>query len=301
MKTGKKDERSQTLVLGGGGLLGAAWEAGLVAGLAEEGLDIAKFDRIIGTSSGAIIGSQLGLGRTPEYLFMGQLAMAEKFRTQNPGPSAGTPPSPAWQAEMTRELQEAYLAGEVPKELMAKIGRLAVETELLPEERFLDNFRPMFRAGEDWPEKFACITIDAADGTLAVWDRGSGVDLLHAVAASAASPFFTRPVHVGGRECMDGGLRSTTNADLAEGAGSVLIAAPALAFMPGLIAQVRREIAVIGQKGGNAVLIAPDRSSVVAMGSNPMDGKRGDGVARAACNQGKEEFRGLDKEIFGKI
>ncbi len=299
MMTDKKDDKPRALVLGGGGLLGAAWEAGLVAGLAEEGLDIAKFDRIIGTSSGAIIGSQLGLGRTPEYLFMGQLAMAEKYRNQNSGPSAGTPPIPGWQVEMSRELQEAYLAGEVPKEVMAKIGRLALETELQPEERFLDNFRSMFRAGEDWPEVFACVTIDAADGTLAVWDRDSGVDLLHAVAASAASPFFTSPVHVGGRACMDGGLRSTTNADLAEGAGSVLIAAPALAFMPGLISQVKREMAVIGQKGGNAVLIAPDRASVAAMGSNPMDGTRGDGVARVACNQGKEEFRGLDKAIFG--
>ena len=39
------------LVLGGGGVTGIAWETGLLAGLAELGIDLAAADVIIGTSA----------------------------------------------------------------------------------------------------------------------------------------------------------------------------------------------------------------------------------------------------------
>ena len=41
---------SKALVLGGGGVAGIAWETGLVAGLAEGGIDVADADLIVGTS-----------------------------------------------------------------------------------------------------------------------------------------------------------------------------------------------------------------------------------------------------------
>jgi NTE family protein len=51
------------LVLGGGGAAGNAWEIGIIAGLAEAGLDmIEAADLMVGTSAGAAAAAQLRSG-----------------------------------------------------------------------------------------------------------------------------------------------------------------------------------------------------------------------------------------------
>src|SRR5579863_8529852 len=52
------------LVLGGGGAAGNAWEIGIIAGLAEAGLDLTEAaDLVIGTSSGATAAAQVRSGK----------------------------------------------------------------------------------------------------------------------------------------------------------------------------------------------------------------------------------------------
>lgn len=53
---------SRALVLGGGGPVGVAWETGLLAGLAEAGVDVGDADRIVGTSAGSVVGAHLARG-----------------------------------------------------------------------------------------------------------------------------------------------------------------------------------------------------------------------------------------------
>lgn len=63
------------LVLGGGGLTGIGWEAGVLAGLVEAGADPGAADVVIGTSAGSVVGAQLTSGSvTPEELYERQLA-----------------------------------------------------------------------------------------------------------------------------------------------------------------------------------------------------------------------------------
>src|SRR5665213_2386846 len=63
------------LVLGGGGAAGNAWEIGIIAGLAEAGLDMTEAaDVVIGTSSGATAAAQLRSGITPVELFASVLS-----------------------------------------------------------------------------------------------------------------------------------------------------------------------------------------------------------------------------------
>lgn len=50
------------LVLSGGGPVGLAWMAGLVAGLLENDVDLGRAELIVGTSAGSIVGAQLALG-----------------------------------------------------------------------------------------------------------------------------------------------------------------------------------------------------------------------------------------------
>src|SRR3954454_15362801 len=61
------------LVLGGGGITGIAWEIGLIAGLAEAGVDLSTADLVVGTSAGSVVGAQVTTGGEPEFLFERQL------------------------------------------------------------------------------------------------------------------------------------------------------------------------------------------------------------------------------------
>src|SRR5689334_12159176 len=65
----------RALVLGGGGVTGVAWELGIIAGLAEAGVDLTAADLVIGTSAGAVVGAQILCG----------LPMAELFERQRLG------------------------------------------------------------------------------------------------------------------------------------------------------------------------------------------------------------------------
>ena len=51
------------LVLGGGGMLGVSWSTGVIAGLCDAGVDVTGADRIVGTSAGSIVGTQIAQGR----------------------------------------------------------------------------------------------------------------------------------------------------------------------------------------------------------------------------------------------
>jgi NTE family protein len=53
---------SRALVLGGGGVTGVAWEIGLLAGLAEAGVDLRDADLVVGTSAGASVAAQITSG-----------------------------------------------------------------------------------------------------------------------------------------------------------------------------------------------------------------------------------------------
>ena len=63
------------LVLGGGGAAGNAWEIGVIAGLAEAGLDITKAaDLVVGTSAGATAAAQVRGGIPPAELLASMLS-----------------------------------------------------------------------------------------------------------------------------------------------------------------------------------------------------------------------------------
>ncbi|MDQ3631167.1 MAG: patatin-like phospholipase family protein, partial [Actinomycetota bacterium] len=57
------------LVLGAGGVLGAAWLQGALAALVDAtGWDPGSADRVVGTSAGSVIGTLLACGVPPWYM-----------------------------------------------------------------------------------------------------------------------------------------------------------------------------------------------------------------------------------------
>jgi NTE family protein len=77
---------SRALVLGGGGSLGRAMHWGLTAGFLEAAIDLRDADLIIGTSAGAVVGAQLGLGADPRL--SAPVVDASSMSTSTPSPSA---------------------------------------------------------------------------------------------------------------------------------------------------------------------------------------------------------------------
>src|SRR5690606_17244655 len=66
------------LVMGGGGVVGIAWEIGVVEALAQAGaLDPSAAATIVGTSAGSVVGTQLAAGVDLDALVAAQLTPAQ--------------------------------------------------------------------------------------------------------------------------------------------------------------------------------------------------------------------------------
>jgi len=274
---------SNALVLGGGGALGIAWEAGLLAGLAEGGLDVSGADLIIGTSAGSVVGAQIALGAAPQDLLAEQL-----------GPERGSAAALLSEIDLVATQNIfARWAGitEVTPQVRAEIGAMALAAKTASEERWLALFEE--RLGESaWPERRLLITsVDCQTGDLQIWDRHSGVSLTLAVASSCAVPGLFPPVTINGRRYTDGGVRSGTSGDLASGYESVLIVAPIGARSDGidpvLGKQAHAEADALGEAGSSVELVFPDAAALEAIGLNRMDASRRGVSAQAGVAQGK--------------
>ncbi|HEX7740368.1 MAG TPA: patatin-like phospholipase family protein, partial [Marmoricola sp.] len=123
-------------------------------------------------------------------------------------------------------------------------------------------------------------------GRLRVFTRDSGVDLIHAVAASCAVPIVWPPVRIDGVAYIDGGMRSPTNADLATGADRVIVIAPlARSFSKhtAITAQLARLRA--SEPALRASVVTPDPEALDAIGKNVLDPTKRSDAARAGYRQ----------------
>jgi NTE family protein len=253
----------RALVLGGGGVAGIAWMTGLLTGLAEAGQDVAGADVVIGTSAGANVAAQLGSGLPLAELYARQVEPARQSRELMAVID--------W-AKFAADL-EPYLAGaSTPVEQLRNFGRFALDADTVPEPERIAVIVSRLPS-RDWPVTPTKLTaVDCVSGELAVFDASSGVSLVDAVAASSAVPGIWPPVTIGGRRYMDGGVRSSDNADLAAGAARVIVISPLGLDSPLPTSMPLREVLAGLKRDGSAVtLISPDEVSAAAIGTNALD------------------------------
>lgn len=287
---------SRALVLGGGGPVGIAWESGLIAGLAQGGVDLGAADFILGTSAGAFVGARLALGDPARDLAAPILAEAD--RPRQPPAKTGEKPRPAPDlTPLMKMMQEARSGARPAQEVRADIGAFALAAETVDEAAFIASFGRSFAglAEDAWPARgFACTAVDALTGAFQLWTRESGVGVTRAVASSCSVPGVYPPVTLKGRRYIDGGMRSSLNADMAKGHDLVVLvqvrggesAGPAAEAMAN---QLEGEIAALKSSGAEVVLIGPDAGSAAAMGVNLMNFARRPDAARAGLEQGRAE------------
>jgi len=263
----------RALVLGAGGEAGIAWEVGLLAGLAERGVDLTAADLVVGTSAGAGVAARINSGAGLAALYEAQLAPADGEIVAKFGPRA-----------IAKFVWAVAPARRNPLRARVRLGRMAVRARTEPpaQRRAVVAAR---LGTHDWPAGNLLITaVDADSGEFATFDAGSGVDLVDAVGASCAVPGVWPPVTINGRRWIDGGMRSPANADLAAGYDRVVVVAPITrGFKP--LPSVSDQVMELARSCQAVAMLAPDAASVAAFGRNLLDPRTRAPSARAGYAQ----------------
>lgn len=300
--------KNMALVLGGGGAAGNAWMIGIVAGLAEAGFDLTEAaDLVIGTSSGATAAAWVRSGIAPADLYASVMAEPAQPAGQRPAPSLPQAlPSSLPMATVFERMRAIGAAATSAADLCRAMGAFGLESDALLDPAAALRRRALVASrlpSQAWPERpMTIVAVNAHTGDLAAFDRDSGIELADAVTASTALP--GGPTHdINGVRYINGGVRSTDNADLASGYAKVVVLTPfserSGPLPPGQFEGLRRsaewgndlpsQVAALRQEGSRVEVLSPDALSRTAMGVNQMDPATRIPSARAGFDQGQQE------------
>lgn len=264
-------ESGRALVLGGGGATGIGWMAGLIVGLADLGVDLGSADTVIGTSAGSVVGAHLRVG----------LPMADSVRRLASG-AVAIPPGKVRASDALRFVMAQSVPGS-PSRGRALIGRAALRAQTADEEDWVTAVGDEL-IGEPWPSQPLVITaVDAETGESVAFDGHAEVPLHLAMAASCAVPKVYPAVEIDGHRYVDGGVRTTTNADLARGHDRVVVLAP-IPFAVHRRDRPRDLLASLGP-GVRSCVVAPDADTRRIMGRDLLDVRRVGASAQAGHAQ----------------
>ncbi|MEU8529989.1 MULTISPECIES: patatin-like phospholipase family protein [Streptomyces] len=273
--TQTRGKRRTALVLGAGGLVGGAWETGVLYGLADAGVDAASADLIIGSSAGAVVAARLAAGKS---------SIAELYEGELDGSAPAEPPARLGALTILR-YAVAVLTSRTPEEYGRKLGRLALGAATVDEAARRATVGRRLDPVTRWPDRPLLISsVDALNGELAAYDADSGVPLVDAVTASCAIPGLWPPATLDGRRRIDGGVHSTANAHLAAGYERVVVIAPN-ASGNNVVLSPARQGAALAAAGARVEVITPDRASKQALGRNSLDPSHRAPAARAGRAQ----------------
>ena len=306
----------RALVLAGGGITGIAWESGVLAGLAAEGIDTQDWDLVVGTSAGAFVGARLTGDGSPEPLFAMQTSGNDDAEEDALRTLLGSGFVRFLRLSRRRALRWIGLIWLVQL-IVTSLMRFAVRHGIRSTIRLVKSLRPgvnpdpqflaaqigavaiMKRMGSaeliaywehelgqirEWPATGLITTaVDAADGSRIAFEAASGVSLVAAVAASTCLPLLLPPPTLLGRRYIDGGFASAANADLAAGHEEVWIVSP---FGP---ASLDLQVADLQASGSTVQLIRPSSAAEATLGPGigVMDPMRRSNAARAGFADGR--------------
>lgn len=273
---------THALVLGGGGIVGIAWETGLLVGLAEAGLDIRNADLFVGTSAGANVAAQITSGLALEELFQRQVDPALQAHEQ-----ASHPDFEKMFADFTRAFQE----GGTSSEILQRIGALALAVPLAPEAQRREVIVSRLPV-QSWPQsRLEIVAVDAQSGERTIFTKDSGVELVDAVMASSALPYARPPATINQRRYIDGGCYSIANLDLAAGFDKVLVLQPDLPPFP-YLESLDEQRERLQREGAQVEAITPDeamKAALASVGGNALDPSLRGIAADLGREQGKHE------------
>lgn len=273
-----KNERA--LVLGGGGITGIAWESGVLAALIENGMNISQIGKIFGTSAGAFVGAVLSNNQDMKAYY--------HYLNENKDPNEQT----KLKKEVYEMWRQAYIQGGNNQE---SIGRLLGEMidQVQPVISMKERKKAIAKRLNDskWTSQLVITAINARTGQLETINQQIGMDLIDSVAASEAVPGLWPHVTMNGKDYIDGGMVSSTNACLAKDFKQILIIAPLTQKIGKLPNVFDDEITL--SNTSDVYTITPDEFSKSIIGDNIYDAS----VIIEVGNAGYEQGKRLVKEI----
>lgn len=251
-KRGKARRRpSKTaLVLGGGGFTGGVYEIGALRALDLLAVNstVNNFDVYVGTSAGSFVATMLANGVTPDEMMQvinkrepsefEDLDLDKVLKFNYLGFLQKAAMLPLRTAELVRRLVQmgdfsaidigVGLAEALPTGLYSNGGIADYVEEALNDAGRINDFRLL-----DNELYLTATDLDTCERLVFGEPGWDDVPISKAIECSTALPVVYKPVDLRGRQLVDGGIRSTTNVDIAveKGAKFIIVVNPLVPYV----------------------------------------------------------------------
>jgi NTE family protein len=246
----RKRPSKTALVLGGGGFTGGVYEIGALRALDLLAVNstVNNFDIYVGTSAGSFVAGMVANGVTPDEMMqvlnkrvpsdLEDLDLDKVLKPNYLGFMQKAAMLPLRGAELARALLRVReisaidlgvaLAETLPTGLYSGSGVDEYVEQVLADAGRANDFRLMDR------ELYITATDLDTTERIVFGEKGwTDVPISKAIECSTALPLIYKPVELKGRQMVDGGIRSTTNVDIAveRGAKFIVVVNPIVPYV----------------------------------------------------------------------
>ena len=304
------------VVLGAGGVLGAAWTIGALAAVQEQlSWDLREAEVLVGTSAGSILASFLGCGVGVDTLVDHQRGIVAAEGPQisydyDQDAGGALPPLPRpFMGSPRGLLSSALHPWRTTPMMMLSTALPQGRASLDPISALIDEVCPP-GAWAAHPQTWV-VAMDYDNGRRVVFGRDGAphASLRDAVMASCSIPAWYTPAQIGGRRYIDGGTCSPTSLDLVAGLGldEVIVVSPMTSMQyddpTSVAARVERrfrrlltrrlisEVKKVAASGTRVTMLNPGPEDLAAIGANLMDPRRRTQVFETSLRTSAEALR----------